>query len=132
MSDEELKATAIGNADDHRSAAWWLENLAKNPEALAKFRQWLELEKHRETAMEARKVRREKEKIERAKVRESTPATPLTVATLALKMDDMIGIGPTGREEEYFKNYVQPYCKCEAGEYQWELCDHAKDLGFWV
>jgi hypothetical protein len=108
------------------------ENLAKNPEALAKFRQWLELEKRRDTALEARRVRREKEKIERAKLRSSTPATPLTVATLALKMNDSIGIGPTGREEEYFKHYVQPYCKCEAGEYQWELCDHAKDLGFWV
>lgn len=108
-----------------------IAELAKDPEKLAQFRKWLKAQAAEKELRALRLAIMERRKQKRALLREgATPARELTVDALIAKLDGFIGVGPAGREREYFEHFVQPYCECAPGE-GWELCDHALDLGFW-
>lgn len=120
MSEKEIK---VGESTEY---VYTGANLSKDMEELERFRAEL---RRTEEAREARKIRIEREKIARAEGRTAAlPLTPVTVESIAAALDRFLSFIVT---PEYVLHFVQPYCQCEpAGDEYWDLCAHARDLGF--
>lgn len=100
-------------------------NLAKDMEELAKFR---EAVKQEAAAREARKMRIERDRQERAALRKNASVVEVTPETLAEALDRFT---PFVADVQYAEHFVQPYCECEPDEdHGWFACQHARDLGY--
>lgn len=120
MTEKEIKT------DASTEYVYTIANLAKDMEELERFRAEL---RRSEDVREARKRRIEQEKIARAEGR--TAALPLTAVTIESVVTAFDRFLPFVATSDYVLHFVQPYCQCEPdSDGYWELCQHARDLGF--
>lgn len=103
-------------------------NLAADMEELERFR----AERRRSMEFgERMKARAEQKKAERKNRRDAEPVVPFTMDAMVNAFERMLSVGFTVTPE-YVQHLLQPYCRCEVeyGEGGWDLCMHARDLGF--